>query len=181
MPPLPGHGGWRAAGSGARALAPAATALAAAATMAAVLLAAYPASPRAQTANSPEDRDRERYEAVAEFSKPTITSAETVQGSTTRIRLEWQDNPNLAEALAQANDGVPEERHIGKTGFCYIVHYHSAGVALSGRKDCRTSDDSFVEFDVPAGYELVEIWVGLRFGDYAGADSGVLDGGSGDT
>ena len=124
----------------------------------ATLVAAYPASLHARMLNKPPEAISSE---VVEASKPVNVSAETVQdstsadGSTLTVRLEWEAQPGLAQALQ--DDGM------SRTGFCYVVRRFQEGVRLGGREYCRTSTDNSVEFDVSSSLSSVELQVRFVF------------------
>lgn len=131
-----------------------ATVLATATVMALVLVTAYPNSAHARTDASSA--------AVAEASKPTDVSAETVEGSTSadgsslKVRLEWEASQDLLDAVDAALD-------YELTGFCYEVRKFEAGLQVSGVEYCHVSDDRSVEFSVSTSLSSVELQVRFTF------------------
>ena len=74
-------------------------------------------------------------------TQPTITSVEKVRGTAdaATVRVEW-DEPALGPIVDWAR--------MPRTGFCYFVTEFVSEISQGRREYCRTSDDTFVEFDV---------------------------------
>ena len=126
--------------------------------MALLFAAAYPASLHAQMRYKPPESIST---AVIEASKPVNVSAETVQdstsadGSTVTVRLEWEAQPGLAQAV--------QDDDMSRTGFCYVVRRFQEGVRLGGREYCQTSTDNSVEFGVSSSLSSIELQVRFVF------------------
>ena len=88
-------------------------------------------------------------------TKPTIASVEKVRGTadTATVRVEW-DEPALGPIVAWTR--------MPRTGFCYFVTEFVSEISQGRHQYCRTSDDTFVEFDVsvpPRKRLKIRVWM----------------------
>ena len=95
-------------------------------------------------------------------TKPTVASVEKVRGTadTATVRVEW-DEPPLGPIVAWTRKT--------RTGFCYFVTEFVSEISQGTHRYCRTSDDTFVEFDVSVPErKRVAIAVRMVFSDGQG-------------